>query len=192
MDKLLKSLSKFQKENITVELDGSVKYGNTNFKYSTLQNLMRSTRDGLIKNDLLVTQIIENGNLVTILYHTSGEQIRSSIHLPECSNPQDLGKWISYTRRYQYASILGLVSEDDDDGQVKEEAKKPANRQPKKVIKEMSNDNFKKCVTRFNEGEKDVFDKAKKNGYTFNEFQLDTIKLAEGRKQRLPEPQEIF
>ena len=43
--------------------------------------------------------------------------IGSSLTITSSSNrAQDLGSAITYAKRYSYASILGIVAEDDDDG----------------------------------------------------------------------------
>jgi hypothetical protein len=49
--------------------------------------------------------------------HESGEFISSTLTLkPVKDDPQGRGSAITYARRYAYASILGLVSDADDDG----------------------------------------------------------------------------
>jgi hypothetical protein len=94
-------------------------------KYATLDNVIATVKPILAKNGLSITQgndeaIHEQEVLViTYLMHTSGEFIRSELTLPTVKNdPQGFGSAISYARRYAYASILGLATEEDDDGNL--------------------------------------------------------------------------
>jgi hypothetical protein len=51
-----------------------------------------------------------------MLYHESGEFIDASIFLPDIIDAQKLTAAITYLRRTSYLSILGLVADDDTDG----------------------------------------------------------------------------
>lgn len=52
----------------------------------------------------------------TILMHTSGEWISSSMSMPLAKNdPQGVGTAVSYGRRYGLSAILGIVGKDEDD-----------------------------------------------------------------------------
>ena len=75
--------------------------------------------------------------LSTVLVHSSGEWIESSLPMPNEPNPQKLGSVITYFRRYALAAIVGAASEgEDDDGnaashpQARASAPPPANRPP--------------------------------------------------------------
>lgn len=93
-------------------------------KYTTLDALIDATIKTLHKNGLVVFQTMrptDDGlkvNIVTILAHAeSGESIESELTLPlDKNNPQGVGSAITYGRRYGYAAILGVTSDDDDDG----------------------------------------------------------------------------
>lgn len=56
--------------------------------------------------------------LRTVLYHTeSGTSVEDTTPLMlEKDNPQGLGSAITYQRRYSLMSVLGLVADEDDDG----------------------------------------------------------------------------
>lgn len=90
-------------------------------KYSDLKDIIKASRKSLAANNLSVTQSInrnDNGQLTltTILGHASGQFISSELPLnPPKSDPQSLGSYISYMRRYAYASLCGVVSGDEDD-----------------------------------------------------------------------------
>ena len=53
----------------------------------------------------------------TTLMHDSGEWVSSQLALrPVKNDPQAFGSAITYGRRYSLAAILGIVTDDDDDG----------------------------------------------------------------------------
>jgi len=55
----------------------------------------------------------------TIVDVTSGETVESEMPLMlERDNPQGLGSAITYARRYALMTILGLVADEDDDGEA--------------------------------------------------------------------------
>ena len=56
--------------------------------------------------------------LVTTLHHTSGQWIRGYYPVTAVkADPQAMGSAITYARRYALSAIVGVVSEDDDDGE---------------------------------------------------------------------------
>lgn len=94
-------------------------------KYAALPDVVQHTQPVLAKHGLAVSQTIgfwatEHGiidTLTTVLVHTSGETIRDTmrLHLVK-DDPQAQGSAVTYARRYAYMSILGLVADEDDDG----------------------------------------------------------------------------
>jgi len=91
-------------------------------KYADLASCLDSARGPLADNGLAVSQIIVPGSptyLVTMLLHSSGQWLRSSLVLETedhkgLSSMQSLGLAISYLRRYSFQAIIGQASEDDD------------------------------------------------------------------------------
>ena len=94
-------------------------------RYATLDAIMEQVRPVLARHGLAVLQTgtapeTIDGRLVavgieTMLLHTSGEWIASSVTLPvEKLTAQGAGSAISYGRRYGLSAILGLTAEDDD------------------------------------------------------------------------------
>jgi hypothetical protein len=118
--KLSIALVKAQGELNAVSKDGK----NPHFKstYATLQNIVESTRDVLHRHGLAVVQTFSQTDgtyidLTTTLVHESGEWISGTITVrPTKPDPQGLGSAATYARRYAYAAILGIVADDDDDG----------------------------------------------------------------------------
>ena len=118
ISELAKSLVKFQLEMQTVVYDADNPFFKS--KYATLAALVSESKDLLAKNNLAVSQLLEDeGAVTTILMHISGEFLTSKVKLtPVKNDPQGLGSAITYSRRYAYAAILGLVSDKDDDGNI--------------------------------------------------------------------------
>jgi ERF superfamily len=129
ISELSKALVNFQKEMNPVSFDATNPFFKS--KYVTLSALVSESKDLLAKNGLVVSQLIEDeGSVTTILLHTSGEYLSSKLSLkPVKDDPQGHGSAITYARRYAYASILGIVSDSDDDGNQASSAK-PAVSQP--------------------------------------------------------------
>jgi hypothetical protein len=124
---LTKALIEFQKDMKPLELDAEVEVrperGNAyKFKYSTLANIIESTRELLAQNSLVIVQTVgEGGAVTTLLVHESGEWIQDTVLIaPVKSSPQALGSSITYAKRYSMAAILRLVAETDEDGNVAE------------------------------------------------------------------------
>jgi hypothetical protein len=73
----------------------------------------RRDKDGKSYNVTL--QVMVLGTVWTQLTHSSGQWVASELPvLADWSQIQDLGKVISYLRRYELAAIAGIAQEDDD------------------------------------------------------------------------------
>lgn len=113
---------------------------NPHFKhrYADLTELVKASRPALTENNLSVLQrvIYVEGQayLETILGHSSGQQISSSIAItPQKNEIQSMGSYLSYLRRYAYAALVGVVTQDEeDDGEA------AMDRVPEKVIEKQS------------------------------------------------------
>ena len=86
-----------------------------NSKYFDINSLIEQTIPLFKKHDILLLQPIKNGEVHTILrcIDTNEEEV-SSIALPDIPDPQKVGSAITYFRRYNLASMLGLQAADDD------------------------------------------------------------------------------
>lgn len=118
------ALAKAQGEFLAIAKNRSVKIqmksgGSFNFKYADLEATINATRPALSKNELCVIQPITDNKLLTIISHSSGEYIESSMPLPEQigEDPKQYGAKISYLRRYAYQSLLCVMADDDLDEQ---------------------------------------------------------------------------
>ncbi len=129
---LAAAMAKFQ-----AELKPAIK-GNTNpyFKsrYADLQACWDCCREALVKNGLSVVQGSResNGEIVTVdtrLMHASGQWIESSLTMkPAKADPQGVGSAVTYARRYALSAILGIVADEDDDGNA------ATHNEPKKAL----------------------------------------------------------
>ena len=108
-----------------------------NSKYTTLESVVESCRGLLSENGLAVIQTM-TGNpgeigVTTTLAHKSGQWIRGTLYLkPVKDDPQKAGSAITYARRYSWMAIIGLVPDEDDDGN--DASGKPKKKQPEPFI----------------------------------------------------------
>lgn len=125
---LAQALLAFQAEPPRIERSKTVKVktktgGEYTFAYAPLEAILVAIQPGLTKNGLAVSQLlssIEGGrpSLRTVLLHASGETLEAEFPLPigGHESAQEIGSLISYMRRYGVVSLLGLATEEDDDG----------------------------------------------------------------------------
>lgn len=112
---------------------------NPHFKsrYADMASCMDACRDHLATNGLSILQYCETIEgeltLVTMLAHVSGQWIKSHFPLnPKDKTSQAIGSAMTYAKRYSLSSLLGIVSEEEDDdgeasqGRAPKAASKPA------------------------------------------------------------------
>lgn len=104
-------------------------------KYAPLPEILNCVRPLLTENGILLIQNTgsnEAGDVYiqTKLIHTSGEMIETDKLLlkPEKNTAQGIGSAITYGRRYQLTALLGISSEDDDDGNIASKTDKKSKR----------------------------------------------------------------
>lgn len=110
------ALAKFQEEISTVKKDSKNPFFHS--KYASLETIVSTIRKPLADSGLSFSQFPTGENeLTTILMHTSGEYLQSTVKMtPKDATPQGQGSAITYMRRYALSGILGIVTEEDDDG----------------------------------------------------------------------------
>lgn len=134
-----------------------------NSKYSDLATVWEACRAALSKHGIAVIQSPESDGssqkilvktkdgspyeidgavvkMITTLAHSSGEWMAGElVVIAKGSDPQSIGSAITYARRYALASMVGVCSEEDDDGNYasKPQDKAPAKPTPKKALSDM-------------------------------------------------------
>jgi hypothetical protein len=108
--------------------------GNRKFKYAPLEEIKKLCDPILWENGLLVTQGAEGHVVVTRMDHISGEWRETRMPMNEVhASDQAYGIEFSYKRRYSYQGILGIVTEEDVDGNTRKRGEKPE--EPKDLTK---------------------------------------------------------
>lgn len=92
-------------------------------KYADLQNVWDACKEAIHSHGLAVMQLPSHVDgepaLETILTHSSGQWISGVYPLnPTKKDPQGVGAAITYARRYALAALIGVVYDEDDDGEV--------------------------------------------------------------------------
>lgn len=129
--KVVGALLEAQKEFAAVPKDSDNPFFKS--KYAALPDVIKITNPVLAKHGLGVSQLVTSVDgqdaLTTTLFHTSGEFISSTalLHLVK-NDPQAHGSAITYMRRYAFMSILGIVADEDDDGNAASSHSAPASK----------------------------------------------------------------
>lgn len=119
-------------------------------KYADLPAVWDAVKDALKDNGLVVYHrtMTSNGTdiLETIVRHVSSGtfiQSESQLHLQKPTS-QEYGSCVTYMRRYAISALLGLVTDDDDDGNDASQNKKaPVKKEaPKPEIKPVDGNEF--------------------------------------------------
>lgn len=114
--KLADALCKFQSQVDSIGKDGKNPFFKS--KYATLDNIIKTVRGPMVKHGLSFSQMPSEENcLVTVLMHSSGEYMASTVKMtPKDNTPQGQGSAITYMRRYALSALLGIATDEDDDG----------------------------------------------------------------------------
>jgi len=134
-------------------------------KYFDINSLIKQLQPLFQKHRLLLLQPIEESLVYTrIVCVDSGEFVEASMKLPDLADIQKLGGAVTYLRRYTLSSLLGLQSEEDDDGTSA------------KIVKQgskLSQDLFMNAVNAYKSKPKEVKEYLRK--YTLDEVQLNIL-----------------
>ena len=119
------------------EIGAAIK-GNVNpafgSKYADLGAVIDAARPALVKHGLAVVQMPEHSDdalvhLTTRILHSSGQWLEASMSIPVGKpNAHGYGSAITYARRYAFAAAIGVVADEDDDGNKAAEPATPAAR----------------------------------------------------------------
>ncbi len=111
---------------------------NPHFKsrYADLSSVWDACKKALGKYSIAVIQCPSTTperylRMTTRLLHKSGQWIENELDLkPMKDDPQAMGSAITYARRYALSSMLGVVSDEDDDGNAASAGRQKAAPQP--------------------------------------------------------------
>ena len=87
-------------------------------KYASLDDILAMAVPVLNANGIALIQQLDGDQLGTLIMHESGQWIEGGmvkLHLDR-QNMQGLGSAVTYARRYTLGAMLGIATEDDDDG----------------------------------------------------------------------------
>lgn len=99
-------------------------------KYADLQSVIDAIKPQLTAHGLAVVQATMPNpsgiSLRTTLMHSSGEWIAGQIDLPidRMGGIQGMGSALTYARRYALSAMVGIASDEDDDGEASMQAAK--------------------------------------------------------------------
>lgn len=116
---LFEALAKAQAEFVEMERDSEVGYENAKgrraFRYASLAEVLASVRPALNRHGLALLQPFDGNEVVSMLC-LGAARFEVSVMLPEWKTVQDLGSALTYVKRYQLKSLLGVNDGEDDDG----------------------------------------------------------------------------
>ena len=120
---LIEALINFQKDFHEISLKKDKKNEHLRNAYMTLDNILNTIRPLLSKNGLVIVQSLTGSYLSSVLYHVSGQYIKTDMPFnPMSGNKgtndlQNLGGGITYAKRYQICAMLSISADNDDDAQ---------------------------------------------------------------------------
>lgn len=130
--KIAEALAAFQAEMPTVAKSKTAKVptkagGSYTYTYAGLAEVMAAAMPILVSHGLAFSCCPQRGEhgyeIVGLLLHTSGESLTASLPL-HGNQAQDIGSSLTYARRYLLGAMTGLVTDDDDDGNLAQVAKR--------------------------------------------------------------------
>jgi ERF superfamily len=110
------SLIKFQTQVKAITKDAKNPFFKS--KYADLASIQNTIKQPLIDCELGYIQCPEIEGLRTILFSSNGEKIETvyPYNIQSMTDAQKIGSAVSYAKRYALTAILGLIIDDDDDG----------------------------------------------------------------------------
>ena len=140
INELAAALSKAQAEFPEIKKNKKVNAGKYSYNYAELATIIKLINPILSKHDLSIVQPLCKEGIETILMHSSGQWIKSFHALPDPNRAkaQEFGSAITYARRYSYGAMVGVATEDDDDGRAAHNSKPVKSNMKNTVAKNQS------------------------------------------------------
>ena len=127
LGELAAALALFQAEMPTVAKShtATVKSdkGSYSYTYAGLADVSEAAMPLLAKHGLSFSCLPGAGMLTGMLMHASGQSLTASLPISGAT-PQAVGSSLTYMRRYLLGCMTGLVTDDDDDGQLAQNSPK--------------------------------------------------------------------
>lgn len=201
---LAPALAKAQAEFPAVKFDSTNPFLKNG--YASLGAIIHDAKPVLAKYGLAVSQLTFGSDGVagieTVLMHNSGEWISQTVSMPMAdergkSSAQVLGSIITYLRRYSLASVLGIYSDEDGDGNaepkpepVQEKSEPMTIERAMKITNsegvaygEIASDKLQSMVLGINKGLKSGVDAEKKAEYLEKKAAIGVILKARANKE---------
>ena len=111
-----------------------------NSAYTPLKDILAEAKRVCLSNNFIFYQLPETNyeivTLRTVLRHESEEKIESVLPLVRKDNtdPQKLGASLTYMRRYELTSMLGIEEDDDDGNKASTPMPKPQSKEEAEFI----------------------------------------------------------
>ena len=139
INELAGAFAKAQADLPAVPKRGKGQVGTAKTTYATLDDVIDTVRGPLSENGLSFTQMLDTAAdgpaLTTMLLHSSGQWMASSTPIDAMDGNrgtnamQAFGSTLTYLKRYALSAMLGVTTDEDDDGSA---ARKPPQRPPAK------------------------------------------------------------
>jgi hypothetical protein len=154
-------------------------------KYASLDAIIEAAKPILFANNLCLFQAVTDG-VETTLLHNSGEWISSDVMTIPAEQSKGLsaaqarGVAITYCKRYQLASMLGISTEEDTDGHIEKV-------EQKQELKQLQDEKYTKLID-YAKKETDLTKLLEtvgkfKSAFTFTETQTNELAIIINEKQ---------
>lgn len=133
---LAAALVAFQAAAPTINKGRTADMGQYTYKYADLSDIWDAIREPLKANGLAVTQSLTGGSsgfmgVKTTVWHRSGQTFADTVEMDISKRtPQQVGSQVTYFKRYALSALLGLATEEDDDGAA---ASRPRKAEPEEA-----------------------------------------------------------
>lgn len=126
------ALAAAQGDFVIIPKDRKVDAGQRKYVYADLAGVLSVVRPALAKHGIALTQCLRMDNEILMLrteVRGYGAALGSEMPImAQLSNPQAVGSYLTYARRYSLCSLVGVAADDDDDGEAAKES--PPDRRP--------------------------------------------------------------
>lgn len=102
------------------------KGGSREYKYATLQDVLKCIMPPLIENGVLLYQSIEDNVLKTVAAKGDETMVLDSRKVNLSGTPQEQGSAETYAKRYALCTVFCIAGTEDDDGQAASAAPRAA------------------------------------------------------------------